>query len=270
LPSYRHFEVAYSQLISLSDAQFVDGQQLSQDIAMSVLMGEASQPSDAPADVRGVIEGFRELKDSIESNSAAQVPLIGQLQRLVERLGEPSLQEAGDYLRGVLGGTFSLLSPEAQTPLIAAEQLSRYQELTDPGLVVVALRKAFELQLKAYFLKPLCNFLKREKNLLNYPPDAAVGRRLMCRGRLNGGIMLGRIAELLKNGPPEVEEFAQRLHVKLPELVNMIEEVSEQGGDAAHRAGFSKDGAQRLKERWLRGAPFGAGIFSALVAMRDA
>ncbi|MGD0870234.1 MAG: hypothetical protein ABSB88_11825 [Bryobacteraceae bacterium] len=267
--SYRHFEVAYSQLISLSDAQFVDGQQLSLYMMVSAL-DEPSHSSDGRADVRGVIDGFRELKDSVESNSAAQIPLIDLLQRLVERLGKPSRQEAEDYLRGVLGGTFSLLCTEAQTTLIAAEQLSRYRELTDPSLVVVELRKAFELQLKACFLKPLCNFLHREKDRWNYPADAAVRQRLMDRGRLNDEIMLGKIAELLESPQPEVEEFAQRQHVNLRELVDTMRKVSAQGGDGAHRAAFTEDRAQRLKEQWLRGAPFGAGIFSGLVARRDA
>ena len=63
------------------------------------------------------------MKDAIQSNTAAQVPtIINILERLVARLGEPSRQEAEEYLRGVLGGTFSLLCTEAQTSLIAAEQ----------------------------------------------------------------------------------------------------------------------------------------------------
>jgi hypothetical protein len=271
---YRQFEAAYSQLISLSDAQFVDGQRLSQDIAASVisdLIDGPSQSSEERADVREVIDGFRELKDTVKSNSAAQIPLIDLLQRLVERLGEPSRQEAEDYLRGVLGGTFSLLCTEAQTTLIAAEQLSRYRELTDPSAVVVELRKAFELQLKAYFLKPLCSFLRQEKNRYNYPADVASSHRLMHGGRLNDGIMLGKIADLLeRRGQPEVEEFAHKQHVNLRELVDTIEEVSAQGGEGAHRVGFAREGAHRLKEQWLRGAPFGTGIFSKLVTRRDA
>jgi hypothetical protein len=67
-----------------------------------------------------------------------------------------------------------------------------------------------------------------------------------------------------------VEEFAQRQHVNLRELVDTMRKVSAQGGDGAHRAAFTEDRAQRLKEQWLRGAPFGAGIFSGLVARRDA
>lgn len=267
--SYRHFEAEYSQLISLSQAQFADGPKLMLAELVSVMDGP-SRSGDERADARVGIDELRELKAAVESNSAAQIPLIDVVERLVERLGEPSKREAEDYLRGVLGGTFSLLCPGAQNTLIAAEQLSRYRELTDPSVVVVELRKAFELQLKDYFLKLLLNFLRREKNRRNYPEDAAVSHRLMNGGHLNDRIMLGKIAELLESGRPEVEEFAQKQHVNLRELAETVREVSKQGGDGAHRAGFNRDEAQRLKEQWLRGAPFGAGIFSALVARMDA
>jgi hypothetical protein len=75
---------------------------------------------------------------------------------------------------------------------------------------------------------------------------------------------------LLDSGRPEVDEFAQRQHVNLKGLVDTVREVSERGGDGAHRAEFTGDVAHRLKEQWLRGGPFGSGIFSAVAGRRDA
>ena len=257
---YDHFEAAYAPLIRLSNSECVDGSALwYRLLASAIVQAEALAGSPRDESLTEVKEMLRDMKDQIDSNSALQMPVIVLLERVVKLLGEPSKAESEEYLRQVLGGVYSLLCPEAQSSLVTAEQLSRVRDLADPSHVVVAVAKAFEAQLMTGFLKPFCRFLVT-KGLSYYPVDSR--RQLLRGGRLNDSCKLFDIAGVLDSGLPEVGEFAKSRGVDLASLAPAVREVSEEGGKAKHRNTFSADCAKRLKEKWLRGAPFGDNIFA--------
>ena len=159
---------------------------------------------------------------------------------------------------------FSLLCPEAQSSLVTAEQVSRFRDLGDPSVVVVEVAKAFESQLETSFLEPFCDFLVK-KRIQYYGVES---RPPLLKGwRLNDRWMLVDVATLLDSGLPEVEEFAASRGFSIAALIAPIREVAKEGGKAKHRNAFPLDGAKRLKEKWVRGVPFGKNIFAPLVKL---
>ena len=260
---YDHFEAAYAPLIRLSNSECVDGSALwYRLLASAIVQGEALAGGPRDESLTEVKEMLRDMKDQIDSNSALQMPVIGLLERVVKLLGEPSKVEAEAYLGQVLGGVFSLLCREAQSSLVTAEQLSRFRDLGDPSVVVIEVAKAFESQLETSFLERFCVFLVKRR-IQYYGVDS---RPPLLKGwRLNDRWMLVDIATLLDSGLPEVAEFAASRGVNLAGLIPIIRDVAKEGGKAKHRNSFSALGAKYLKDKWLRGEPFGNNIFAPLV-----
>ncbi len=192
--------------------------------------------------------------------------MIDLLEQIVRRPDDPSAAEAENHLRLLLGGSYTLLCPAAQTSLITAEQLSSFRDLGDPSLAIVAMAKAFESQLGASFLDPFCAFL-RDLGFSWYPAQAEPRRSLLIRGRRNEKLMLGDIASVLSYGSPEVAAFAKGRGFDLPAVIKAIRTVTEHGGDAKHKHAFSTVLARQIKERWLRGEVFGQGVFSPLMVI---
>jgi hypothetical protein len=270
-PGYpaRAFSSKYEQLFNLcnDEAGRIKGGQLLIKLMERAMLRATREDTPAPrqhneqlAEIGAILT---ELKDRIDSANAVQIPIIDLLERVLKHLGEPALAAVEESLRQTLGGTYSLLCPEAQACLVTAEQLSQFRELADPSVVVVAIAKAFESQLEMTFLRPLCEYLQK-KGFSRYPTAAEPRRSLLIGGRINRKLMLGDIARLLESGEQELEQFASTRGIGLATLVKTIREVAEKAGEAKHTNAFSLFAAKRLKDRWLKGEPFGNSIFMSL------
>ena len=107
------------------------------------------------------------LEDKIESNSAAQVPIIDTLQDLANK--NPSRYRAEENVREALTGeVYDWLCPEARNAVVTAEYIWLDANFPDPSKIVLDLATAFEIQLRSSIFNPFRSLLASRYK--DYPP----------------------------------------------------------------------------------------------------
>lgn len=225
-----------------------------------------------PVEVQpSLLKALGELKDRVDSISAAQMPVIDLLERIVGQLTQSKRKfPAEESLREAIGsGVYSLLCPDTVANALAAEQILHDPASASPGLGVAALCMAFECELKNGFLARFCGFLAK-RGLRSFPDFEKLdyGRfrpRVVVNGRPNCDLTLGGIRLGLDSPRPETIEFCITEGKDLSMLRRQIDLVREYRNPPAHGGSMSFEHARRIREKLLGIASGDGGAFGLLV-----
>jgi hypothetical protein len=257
---------------SVSPPSDLDGLEWGQVLYLGWCAALREASNEQPVEVQpSLLKALGELKDRVDSISAAQMPVIDLLERLVGKLTQSKSKfPADESLREALGsGVYSLLCPDTVANALAAEQILHDPASANPGVGVIALCMAFECELKNGFLARFCGFLA-ERGLRSFPDFEKLdnGRyrpRIVVNGRPNCDLTLGGIRLGLDSPRPETIEFCTTEGKDLSMLRRQIDLVREYRNPPAHGGSMSFEHARRIREKLLGIASGDGGAFGLLV-----
>jgi hypothetical protein len=136
--------------------------------------------------------------------------------------------------------------------------------------VTAELAKAFEIQVKERFVRPLAEFL-RQRGIKAFPDHEPLRGRdgekrpIILGGQAVSRASLGEIEMALGSPLAQLQEFGRTYHFDLVALEKLVHETSRYRNPAAHETGMSYAQVSRLRNEWLGVTARDGGIFGALL-----
>jgi hypothetical protein len=219
-------------------------------------------PNEAHASLLSSLNG---LKDQVDSLSAAQMPIISHLERLVEQTHPLQRQQIKESLKETLGASlYDHLSPEALSSVLSAEVILHDPDFPNPSFGVFALCSGFEAQLR-HFLDNFGKFLTpRVREFPARSRDQGLRAPLILKGKVNERLTFGEIQAGLAKAEPEFSRFCATERINPVMVKNAITRVLNYRNPAAHGGDMSFEKARRIREELLGIAARDGGIFSVL------
>jgi hypothetical protein len=244
------------------------------------------------------------LRDAVDSNSAAQMPIIDTLQQLVRKMDGPSRYRAEESLKKEIGEhIYTSLCRPAFEAAIAAEYVWLDVNFPDPSMIVAHLATAFERQLRDAVFKRFCdalvasgawNYPEREGNPVQAPvpptarapvPPASASRPspsqpvpsirpdhskdekpvLLNQRHMNDRLTLGDMKLLLAKPNRAMLRIFGEWGIDVLQLARLCKQIADNRNKAVHQGGFTREQACNLRESWLGPQYPGSSVFAALI-----
>lgn len=211
-----------------------------------------------------------DLLDTIGSLRGGQTAIFDLLDRIAGKSRNERRRAAGnESLKIALGDRIHrLLSADALTSAISAEQLLHDQDLANPGLGIMALCIAWETELKAGLLAKFCTFL-RHRNIRNFPDSGGGDKRdrrhqILIDGHQAHRLTLGDIKIAFDSTQPEILEFCKAENIDFSALRREIEVIQNHRNSFAHGKTIPFVTAHRIREQILGVVSGDGGAFKLL------
>jgi len=230
------------------------------------------------ADAESVVHEKQSTRPPVQAPREELAATIDRLEALGPKLeallGSTVVEPPEASLRAAMSAqVFDSLVPEARSSVVASEQVLRVAAIADPNLIVTALARGFEAQLKAVFLDGLQSFLVREYRLREYPDrdQCATWRtkQILRGGRLADKLMLGETGQVLDLRLPEVLEFCARRGFDLDLLCSEIRTVSQIRGKFVHDVPRNIAAAKQYRDQLIGVGRNPGGVFRALLGTAE-